>query len=169
MKTNKKKKWWSIRFYPSKCADLSHPKMMTQNQHHISIKAVKVCGCFFGFFCFSQLYFFFSQTDFPDRHPKCTWAPAEDTSHVQFSCTWFGAYPTPMLRWGEDQGEQGARWRGRVFVTETTDSLSMTRNRSELHKGQTLRCMAQHMALVPEKEKSCSLTLSKHAAVKRAS
>ncbi len=94
------------------------------------------------------------------------WAPAQDSSHVQFNCTWFGAYPTPMLRWGVDQGDQGARWKGQVYVSEVADSLSVTLNRSVLSDGETLRCMAQHLALAPGKEKSCSFTLSKHVVVK---
>lgn len=100
--------------------------------------------------------------DVPDRHPECMWAPAQDPSQFQFNCTWFGAYPTPTLRWGEDEGKQGARWKERVYATEETDSLALTLNRSMLSDGQTLRCMVQHLALAPGKEKSCSFTLSKH-------
>ncbi|XP_051279854.1 V-set and immunoglobulin domain-containing protein 10 [Dicentrarchus labrax] len=95
----------------------------------------------------------------PDRHPECSWVPAQDPSHFQFICTWLGAYPTPTLHWGEDQGEQGAHWKGRVNVSEVTDSLSLRLNRSMLFDGQTLRCMAGHLALAPEREKSCSFTL----------
>ncbi|XP_036953773.1 V-set and immunoglobulin domain-containing protein 10 [Acanthopagrus latus] len=95
----------------------------------------------------------------PDRHPECMWAPAQDPSQFQFNCTWFGAYPTPTLRWGEDEGKQGARWKERVYATEETDSLALTLNRSMLSDGQTLRCMVQHLALAPGKEKSCSFTL----------
>ncbi|XP_060928381.1 V-set and immunoglobulin domain-containing protein 10 [Limanda limanda] len=94
----------------------------------------------------------------PDRHPDCSWAPAEDASHALFICTWFGAYPPPTLRWVEDQGDQGAQWKGRVFVTETRDSLSLSLNRSLLSEGQILRCMAKSFD-ASEKEKSCSLTL----------
>lgn len=95
----------------------------------------------------------------PDRHPECMWAPSQDPSHIQFNCTWFGAYPTPTLRWGEDQGVQGDLWKGSVYASETTASLSVTLNRSTLYDGQTLRCMAQHLALAPGKKKSCSFTL----------
>ncbi|CAB1442421.1 unnamed protein product [Pleuronectes platessa] len=91
----------------------------------------------------------------PDRHPDCSWAPAADASHALFNCSWFGAYPTPTLRWVEDQG---AHWKGHVFVTDTRDSLSLSLNRSLLSEGQTLRCMAK--GFDPSgKEKSCSLTL----------
>ncbi|XP_053276949.1 LOW QUALITY PROTEIN: V-set and immunoglobulin domain-containing protein 10 [Pleuronectes platessa] len=94
----------------------------------------------------------------PDRHPDCSWAPAADASHALFNCSWFGAYPTPTLRWVEDQGDQGAHWKGHVFVTDTRDSLSLSLNRSLLSEGQTLRCMAK--GFDPSgKEKSCSLTL----------
>ncbi|XP_071339812.1 V-set and immunoglobulin domain-containing protein 10 isoform X2 [Trachinotus anak] len=92
----------------------------------------------------------------PDRHPECKWEPAQDPSHIQFKCSWFGAYPTPTLSWGEDQG---AHWQGRVYATEVTDSLSVTLNRSLLSDGQTLRCTPQHLALAPGKEKSCWFTL----------
>ncbi|XP_029295730.1 V-set and immunoglobulin domain-containing protein 10 [Cottoperca gobio] len=95
----------------------------------------------------------------PDRHPECMWAQAQDPSHIQFNCTWLGAYPTPTLRWGEDQGDQGALWKGHVLASEVTESLSVTLNRSMLSDGQTVRCMAQHQALTPGKEKSCSFTL----------
>ncbi|XP_047197324.1 V-set and immunoglobulin domain-containing protein 10 [Hippoglossus stenolepis] len=97
----------------------------------------------------------------PDRHPECMWAPAADASHALFNCTWFGAYPTPTLRWVEDQGDQGnqgAHWKGHVFVTDLRDSLSLSLNRSLLSEGQTLRCMAKN-SLASGKEKSCSLTL----------
>ncbi|XP_044052490.1 V-set and immunoglobulin domain-containing protein 10 [Siniperca chuatsi] len=95
----------------------------------------------------------------PDRHPECMWAPALDPSHVKFTCTWFGAYPTPTLRWGKDQGDQGSHWKGHVYASEVMDSLSVTLNRSMLSDGEMLRCMAQHLALAPGKEKSCSFTL----------
>ncbi|XP_068461422.1 V-set and immunoglobulin domain-containing protein 10 [Clinocottus analis] len=95
----------------------------------------------------------------PDRHPECTWEPAQDASHVQFNCSWFGAYPTPTLRWGEDRGDQGAHWNGNVYASASTESLSLTLNRSALADGQTLRCMAQHVALAPGKGPSCSFTL----------
>ncbi|XP_040010994.1 WD repeat and SOCS box-containing protein 2 isoform X1 [Xiphias gladius] len=95
----------------------------------------------------------------PDRHPECMWAPAQDATHVQFNCTWFGAYPTPTLRWAEDRGGGGANGKRRVYATEETDSLSVTLNRSLLSDGETLRCMAQHLALAPGKEMGCSFTL----------
>ncbi|KAM7391180.1 hypothetical protein PAMP_021888 [Pampus punctatissimus] len=95
----------------------------------------------------------------PDRHPECMWAPAQDPSHILFSCSWFGAYPTPTLLWGEDQGEQGAHWKGRVYATEVTDNLTVMMNRSQLFDGQTVRCVAQHPAFDAGKEKSCSFTL----------
>ncbi|XP_040897794.1 V-set and immunoglobulin domain-containing protein 10 [Toxotes jaculatrix] len=95
----------------------------------------------------------------PDRHLECMWAPVQDPSQVQFNCSWFGAYPTPTLRWGEDQGPQGARWKGHIYEMGVTDRLSVTLNRSLLFDGQTLRCMAQHLALAPGKEKSCWFTL----------
>ncbi|XP_063752339.1 V-set and immunoglobulin domain-containing protein 10 isoform X2 [Eleginops maclovinus] len=95
----------------------------------------------------------------PDRHPECMWAPAQDPSHVLFNCTWFGAYPAPTLRWGEDQGDQAAGWKGHVYKSEVTESLSVLLNRSMLADGQTLRCMAQHLTLTAGKEKSCSFNL----------
>lgn len=88
------------------------------------------------------------------------WVPAQDPSHIQFNCTWFGAYPTPTLRWAEEQGA------GHVYASEVTASLSVTLNRSELHDNQTLKCMAQHLALAAGKKKSCSFTLSKDVVVK---
>lgn len=110
-----------------------------------------------------------SLLDVPDRHPECMWALSLDPSHIQFMCTWFGAYPTPTLRWGEDHGDQGDVWKGRIFASEVADNLSVMLNRSVLYDGQTLRCMAQHMALAPGNKKSCSFNLSKHVVVKRAS
>ncbi|XP_042276941.1 V-set and immunoglobulin domain-containing protein 10 isoform X1 [Thunnus maccoyii] len=95
----------------------------------------------------------------PDRHPECMWVRVQDSSHVLFNCTWFGAYPTPTLRWGEDEGDRGVRQKGRIYAAEVTDSLSVTLNRSQLYDGQTVRCMAQHRALATGKEKSCSFTL----------
>lgn len=83
----------------------------------------------------------------PDRHPECTWTPAQDASHVQFTCTWFGAYPLPRLRWGEE-GE-----------FQVTDSLTVTLNRSMLSEGEMVKCTAQHQLLSPGAEKSCVFTL----------
>ncbi|XP_033474474.2 V-set and immunoglobulin domain-containing protein 10 [Epinephelus lanceolatus] len=97
----------------------------------------------------------------PDRHPECMWAPAQDPSHIHFNCTWFGAYPTPTLHWGEDQGDQDAGWKEHIYASEETDSLSVMLNRSVLSDGETLRCMAQHPALAPGTEKSCWFPLKR--------
>uniref|UniRef100_A0A3P8SSX5 V-set and immunoglobulin domain containing 10 n=1 Tax=Amphiprion percula TaxID=161767 RepID=A0A3P8SSX5_AMPPE len=83
----------------------------------------------------------------PDQHPDCMWALAQDPSSVQFNCSWFGAYPTPRLRWRDDDDFQ------------VTDSLSVTFNRSLLSDGQTVKCSAQHQLLRPGEEKQCSFTL----------
>uniref|UniRef100_A0A3Q1F3Y2 V-set and immunoglobulin domain containing 10 n=1 Tax=Acanthochromis polyacanthus TaxID=80966 RepID=A0A3Q1F3Y2_9TELE len=83
----------------------------------------------------------------PDRHPDCMWTLAQDPSSVQFNCSWFGAYPTPRLRWRDDDDFQ------------VTDSLSVTFNRSLLSDGQTLKCTAQHQLLRAGEEKQCSFTL----------
>lgn len=95
----------------------------------------------------------------PDRHPECMWEPAQDPSHIQFNCTWFGAYPAPTLRWGEDEDDHGAGWTERIYASEVTDSLSVMLNRSMLSDRQTLTCRARHDALPPSKEALCSLTL----------
>ncbi|XP_042337466.1 V-set and immunoglobulin domain-containing protein 10-like, partial [Plectropomus leopardus] len=95
----------------------------------------------------------------PDRHPECMWAPAQDASHIHFNCTWSGAYPTPTLRWGKDEGDQGAGWKGHIYASEVTDHLSVMLNRSVLADGETLRCMTQHPAVAAGKEKQCSFTL----------
>lgn len=89
---------------------------------------------------------------------------AQDLSQVQLNCTWIGAYPTPTLRWEEGHSDRG----GPIYKREVTDSLMVTLKRSQLSIGQTLRCMAEHVALTPGKEKLCSLTLSKYVAVKLA-
>uniref|UniRef100_UPI0037E82252 V-set and immunoglobulin domain-containing protein 10 n=1 Tax=Semicossyphus pulcher TaxID=241346 RepID=UPI0037E82252 len=95
----------------------------------------------------------------PDRHPECSWAPAQDPSHVLFTCSWFDAYPTPTLHWGEVHEAQGAFWTEHINVSKVLESLSMMMNRSELSEGQTLRCTAQHPALAPGEEKECSINL----------
>ncbi|KAK1893049.1 V-set and immunoglobulin domain containing protein 10 [Dissostichus eleginoides] len=95
----------------------------------------------------------------PDRHPECVWALAQDPCHVLFNCTWFGAYPAPTLLWGEDQGDQAAGWKGHVYKSEVTESLSVVLNRSMLEDGQTMRCAAHHPALAAGKQKSCSFNL----------
>ncbi|XP_030593818.1 V-set and immunoglobulin domain-containing protein 10 isoform X2 [Archocentrus centrarchus] len=81
-----------------------------------------------------------------DRHPECLWALTQDPSHIQFTCTWLGVYPTPELRWEDDPFEPAY-------------SLSVMMNRSVLSEGQSVRCAARHLLLGPGKEKSCSLTL----------
>nr|XP_057925625.1 V-set and immunoglobulin domain-containing protein 10 isoform X2 [Doryrhamphus excisus] len=88
----------------------------------------------------------------PDRHPECTWLRSQDRTQVLFNCNWPGSYPAPTLRWGEE----GAR---RVFASGVTDSLTVALNRSLLSGGQTVRCTAQHLALAPAQERSCSFLL----------
>lgn len=95
----------------------------------------------------------------PYRHPECMWTPAQDPSHVLFSCSWFGAYPIPTLHWGEEQGKQGVLWKEHVNVSKVAEILSVMLNRSEMYEGQTLRCTAQHPALAAGEKKKCSLTL----------
>nr|XP_020453857.1 LOW QUALITY PROTEIN: V-set and immunoglobulin domain-containing protein 10 [Monopterus albus] len=90
----------------------------------------------------------------PDKHPECMWVAAQYPSHIQFNCSWFGAYPTPTLHWEQDQDDQGSSWKAHVYPSEVTDNL-----RSLLSTGRTVRCMAQHPAIALGKEKSCLLTL----------
>lgn len=94
------------------------------------------------------------------------WAPALDPSHIHFNCTWLEVYPTPMLSWVDNQGDEGSGQKGHVYVSEETNSLSVMLNRSMLSDGQTLRCVAQHVVLPPGKERSCSFTISKYVVVK---
>ncbi|MED6287470.1 hypothetical protein CHARACLAT_016685, partial [Characodon lateralis] len=83
----------------------------------------------------------------PSKHPDCMFVQAQDTSSVQLKCSWFGAYPTPKLRWGEDGDFQ------------VTNSLSLTLNSSMLHDKQKVTCTALHKLLKQENQKSCSITL----------
>ncbi|XP_061788536.1 V-set and immunoglobulin domain-containing protein 10-like [Nerophis lumbriciformis] len=92
----------------------------------------------------------------PDRHPECTWVQSQDPTEVHFSCSWEGSYPAPTLQWAEEQGDQGTR---RVFASEVTDGLTVALNRSLLFGGQTIKCLAQHLALAPGQERSCSFLL----------
>ncbi|XP_026177723.1 V-set and immunoglobulin domain-containing protein 10 isoform X2 [Mastacembelus armatus] len=91
----------------------------------------------------------------PNRHPDCMWTLMQDPSHIQFNCSWLGAYPTPLLRWHANQAGQGDH----IYVSRLTDNLSLTLNRSQLFKGQMLKCTAQHRTIPPGKEKSCWMTL----------
>uniref|UniRef100_A0A3B3V8A7 V-set and immunoglobulin domain containing 10 n=1 Tax=Poecilia latipinna TaxID=48699 RepID=A0A3B3V8A7_9TELE len=84
----------------------------------------------------------------PSRRPDCMSMKAQNSSSVQLNCSWFGAYPTPQLRWGKDGDFQ------------VTDSLVVSLNSSTLKDGQTLTCTARHELLKNEKERSCSVTLS---------
>ncbi|KAM8865064.1 V-set and immunoglobulin domain-containing protein 10 [Synchiropus picturatus] len=84
----------------------------------------------------------------PDRHPECMWAPVLDSSHVQFHCSWFGAYPAPTLQWEDGHS---------VLASAEAESLSVTMNRSQLTSGQTVKCSGHHMAA--KQEASCSFTL----------
>lgn len=99
-----------------------------------------------------------SHLDFPDRHPECVWAQAQDSSHITINCTWSGAYPTPTLSWAEDLGDQQADEKGPVYSSEVTESLSVTLNRSMLSSGRTVTCSVEHPA--PSIKKTCSLTFS---------
>ncbi|KAM3867423.1 V-set and immunoglobulin domain-containing protein 10 [Diretmus argenteus] len=93
-----------------------------------------------------------------DRHPECRWRPGVDPSHVQFSCTWLGAYPTPTLHWTENHHGAGTDLEGHFF-TEVTDSLVVMMNRSTLYEGQTVKCIAEHPTLTPGQEKTCLFSL----------
>ncbi|XP_029916925.1 V-set and immunoglobulin domain-containing protein 10 [Myripristis murdjan] len=95
----------------------------------------------------------------PERHPECQWQPAEDPSHVWFNCSWFGAYPTPTLTWGENHHGQGTTLISHLYATNVTDYLEVKMNRSQLFDGQTMKCVAEHPALGSGGEKTCSLTL----------
>lgn len=80
----------------------------------------------------------------------------QDPSHALFNCTWPGTYPSPRLSWvGDGEGEDHA------YASEMSDNLSLLLNRSALSDGQKLTCLARHVALAPEAEKSCTLTLRK--------
>ncbi|KAK2838001.1 hypothetical protein Q5P01_015213 [Channa striata] len=89
----------------------------------------------------------------PDGQPECVSVAAPDSSQIQFNCSWFGAYPTPTLRW---EGARGAR----NHMPEVADSLSVTLKRSQLSDGQTLTCAAEHAVLATGEKKSCSLELT---------
>lgn len=104
---------------------------------------------------------FLSCSDFPERHPECMWAPAEDPSHFHFICTWFGAYPSPTLRWVDGGGDEDDVVSGTetVYASNLTESLTVTMNRSLLSSGQTLRCQALHLMIPPDKQMSCSFIL----------
>ncbi|XP_056150884.1 V-set and immunoglobulin domain-containing protein 10 [Lampris incognitus] len=95
----------------------------------------------------------------PNRHPECLWKLSDDPSHVQFNCSWFGAYPTPTLLWGENHHGQGVSVEGHLYVSEETESLAVMLNRSLLFDGQMLKCMAHHPVLAPGQEASCLFTL----------
>lgn len=101
------------------------------------------------------------RADVSDRHPECMWTPAQDPSHALFNCTWPGTYPAPRLSWAEHRDDRGAGGEDRTYASETTDNLSLLLNRSSLSDGQKLTCVARHVALAPETEKSCTLTISK--------
>ncbi|XP_037536138.1 V-set and immunoglobulin domain-containing protein 10 [Nematolebias whitei] len=83
----------------------------------------------------------------PDTHPDCMWVPSQDLSSIQLNCSWFGAYPAPKLRWGEDGNFQ------------ETEDLSVRLNSSRVSDGQKVKCTAMHKLLVEGNERSCSLTL----------
>ncbi|KAL6114827.1 vsig10 [Pungitius sinensis] len=97
----------------------------------------------------------------PDRHPDCAWALEQDPSYVWFNCTWPGAYPTPALRWGDDDdvddpADHGMRT---LYTSDLAESLPLRLNRSALSDGQALRCAARHPALAAGTEMSCSFLL----------
>ena len=102
-----------------------------------------------------------SPPDAPDRHPECSGSLEEDPSQVLFNCSWFGAYPTPTLLWGDSQDVGGGAVEGDLLVSQEADSLVMRRNRSQLHEGLTLKCNGHHQTLPARGEKACSFTLSK--------
>lgn len=93
----------------------------------------------------------------PDSKAECVSTVAQDLSEVQLNCTWFGAYPTPTLRWEDGPSDRGG---------EMTDSLSVTLTRDQLSSGQTLSCTGEHPAAAEGKEKLCSFTFSKYVRVK---
>uniref|UniRef100_A0A3B4APA7 Ig-like domain-containing protein n=1 Tax=Periophthalmus magnuspinnatus TaxID=409849 RepID=A0A3B4APA7_9GOBI len=87
-----------------------------------------------------------------DRHLECMWT--QDSSLVLFHCSWFGVFPAALLNWTDVPS-------GQILASEVTDSLALKMNSSLLWEGQTLRCSAQHRALPPGANRSCTFTLSK--------
>ncbi|KAJ0019918.1 hypothetical protein NQD34_007487 [Periophthalmus magnuspinnatus] len=85
-----------------------------------------------------------------DRHPECMWT--QDSSLVLFHCSWFGVFPAALLNWTDVPS-------GQILASEVTDSLALKMNSSLLWEGQTLRCSAQHRALPPGANRSCTFTL----------
>lgn len=83
----------------------------------------------------------------PSTHPDCMFVESQDTASVQLNCSWFGAYPTPKLRWGTDGDFQ------------VTENLAVKLNSSTLRDKEKVTCTAQHELLKQENERSCSITL----------
>ncbi|XP_052335187.1 V-set and immunoglobulin domain-containing protein 10-like [Oncorhynchus keta] len=98
----------------------------------------------------------------PERHPECLWNTGKDLSHVQFSCSWFGGYPSPTLFWGEKHQKSGSHAKqvaGQLMESEETDNLVVNLNRSLLFDGQMLKCSGHHPTISPGEDKFCSFTL----------
>lgn len=95
----------------------------------------------------------------PERHPECQWTLEEDPSYVLFNCSWFGAYPSPTLLWGDSEDKGGGLVEGDLLTSQVGDSLVLRRNRSMLHEGLMLKCNGHHPTLPPGTEKACSFTL----------
>ncbi|KAM9743373.1 V-set and immunoglobulin domain-containing protein 10 isoform 3-T3 [Menidia menidia] len=91
-------------------------------------------------------------TNVPNTHPDCMFVASPDPWRVLLSCSWPGAAPPPLLRWGGgDGGDDG--------VFQEADSLSWTGNGSLLADGTTLKCSARPQPPGAGGERSCSLTL----------
>ncbi|XP_061624864.1 V-set and immunoglobulin domain-containing protein 10 isoform X2 [Phyllopteryx taeniolatus] len=100
----------------------------------------------------------------PARHPECSWLQSEDSTQVRLGCAWAGCYPDPGLRWTQERkrdpsGDGDWDRGGRVLASGVTSVLWVALNRSLLGGGQTLRCVAQHLALAAGREPTCAFTL----------
>ncbi|XP_028852155.1 V-set and immunoglobulin domain-containing protein 10 [Denticeps clupeoides] len=93
----------------------------------------------------------------PERHPECSWSAANDSSFVLFTCSWYGAYPSPVLEWLDDKSAVGGS-RSAIERAEG-ESLEVMLNRSRLTDHQTVLCKASHVALNEGEEKFCSFEL----------
>ncbi|XP_066545614.1 V-set and immunoglobulin domain-containing protein 10 [Amia ocellicauda] len=95
----------------------------------------------------------------PSKHPECYSKIGNNSTQLLLHCMWEKrAYPTPTLHWAEEKSTL-RDGRSVLNVSEASDNLEVSLNRSQLYDDQVFKCTGHHPVLGPEEEKSCSLTL----------
>ncbi|XP_060763415.1 V-set and immunoglobulin domain-containing protein 10 [Neoarius graeffei] len=93
----------------------------------------------------------------PKYHPDCIWHHGSELNQVFFNCSWYGAYPTPMLTVLLDSKAGG---KPLLNVSQERENFEVTLNRNMLYEGQKITCVGKHVTQKPGNKTFCTFTLA---------